>query len=957
MTPTMPETGNGFEARHIGPREDDIQAMLARLGCENLDEFIEEAMPNSVRSSGELNIGEPRSEAEALAELRELARGNRVLRSLIGMGYHGTLTPSVIARNVLENPGWYTQYTPYQAEIAQGRLELLFHFQTLISDLTGLPIANASLLDEGTAAAEAMYLAWGAARGKRQRFHVTGDCHPQTLAVIQTRAEALGIEVVIGPGEATLDESYFGALWQNPSTDGVVRDLTAQIELAHSAGAMAIVATDPLAMVLMQSPGSMGADVAIGSTQRLGVPMGYGGPHAAFMAVGEEHKRKIPGRIVGQSRDANGKPAYRLALQTREQHIRREKATSNICTSQVLLAIVAVLYAIYHGPEGLARIARAIHRRTRLLARGLEAIGIRRVSETPFFDSLHLATTLEEQSEYLVKAEQAGFNLRAYDDGTLGINLDETINDEDLRHLLGIFAGNDRTLPALEMLESSMPTGLPESFERRDAILHHEAFSSYRSEHELTRYLKRLEQRDLSLTTSMIPLGSCTMKLNPTSAMLPISWPEFKDLHPFAPTAQTKGYRELFKQLESWLCSVTGFAACSLQPNAGSQGEYTGLLTIRAWHHSRGDAHRDICLIPGSAHGTNPASATVAGFKVVAVKNNEKGDIDLEDLEAKATANADALGAIMITYPSTQGVFEKTARRVCEIVHAHGGLVYLDGANMNAQVGLCTPGGLDADVCHLNLHKTFAIPHGGGGPGVGPICVNARLAPFLPGHPLVKCGGEQAGGPVSAAPWGSASILPISWMYIRMMGSAGLRRASQVAVLNANYMISRLEEAYHIFYRGKNGRVAHEFIIDLRPFKKSAAIEPDDVAKRLMDYGFHAPTMSWPIPGTLMVEPTESESRAELDRFCEAMLAIREEIRAIEEGRADREDNPLKHAPHTAELVTADTWDRAYTRSEAAWPAPWLREHKYWPPVARVDNAWGDRNLLCTCGAVEDYTE
>jgi glycine dehydrogenase len=941
--------------------------MLRAVGVASLDELIDQTVPATIRLRRALALaGLPDDrelgEAEMLGALRRIARENRVFRSFLGMGYHGCLVPGVIQRNILENPGWYTQYTPYQAEISQGRLEALLNYQTMVADLTGLPIANASLLDEGTAAAEAMQLCRAAADGKRHAFFVAADCHPQTIEVVRTRAGAHGIEVRVGdPAQADFSPrgatgALFGALFQYPATDGRIVDPTPWIEKAHAAGALAVVATDLLALTLLRPPGELGADIAIGSAQRFGVPMGYGGPHAAFFATREEHKRQLPGRVIGVSRDRHGHQAYRMALQTREQHIRREKATSNICTAQVLLAIMAGMYAVYHGPEGLRAIARRVHTLAAALAAGLRRLGHQLPAE-PFFDTLRVEVAGRSADEVLAAARERGINLRRLGEQSVGIALDETATAEDVAAILAAFAPAGEPGFAVAELLPGLDAELPAPFARRSEILGHPVFHRHHTEHEMLRYIKRLEARDLSLATSMIPLGSCTMKLNATSEMVPVTWPELADLHPFAPLDQAAGYQILFRQLESWLSEITGFAATSLQPNAGSQGEYAGLMVIRAYHRSRGEGHRDVCLIPVSAHGTNPASAVMAGLRVVVVACDAGGNIDLADLRAKADANRDRLAAVMVTYPSTHGVFEEGIRELCSIVHEHGGQVYMDGANMNAQVGLCRPGDFGADVCHLNLHKTFCIPHGGGGPGMGPICVAAHLAPFLPGHPVVPVGGEQAIGPISAAPWGSAVILTISWVYIALMGAAGLKRATEVAILNANYMASRLSSQFAVLYQGSRGRVAHEFILDLRPFKASAGIEAEDVAKRLMDFSFHAPTMSFPVPGTLMIEPTESESREELDRLCEALLAIREEIRAIEEGRMDRHDNALKNAPHTASDLAAAEWGHPYSRESAIFPAPWVKERKFWPYVARIDNAWGDRNLFCTCPPLESYGE
>jgi glycine dehydrogenase len=941
-----------FRNRHIGPDTGEVGEMLATLGLESLDALVESTVPESIRLSRALDLPGALSEREALDRLRAIAAENRVYRSFLGMGYSDCITPPVIQRNVLENPGWYTAYTPYQAEIAQGRLEALLTFQTMVVDLTALPLANASLLDEATAAAEAMHMCRAAKTGSV--FLVSEDCHPQTIAVVRTRATPLGIEVVVGRTEVdAIDERVFGVLVQYPTTDGRVRDYAALAARVHERKALLVAATDLLALTLLRPPGEFGADIAVGSSQRFGVPLGFGGPHAAFLASRDEFKRQMPGRIIGVSRDAEGAPAYRMALQTREQHIRRENATSNICTAQVLLAVMAGMYGVYHGPEGLRRIARRVHGLTATLALGLRRLGLD-VGAEPFFDTLRIAPPAGRLDSALGQARAGGMNLRAYPDGTVGVALDETTRTEDVTDLLEVFAAG-RAVPDVDVLAREASLELPSPFARGSDFLTHEVFNQHHSEHEMLRYLRRLEARDLSLTTSMIPLGSCTMKLNATAEMFPVTWPEFARLHPFAPTDQARGYQRLFADLEKWLGEITGFRAVSLQPNAGSQGEYAGLLAIRAYHRSRGDRERDVCLIPVSAHGTNPASAVLAGFKVVPVACDDAGNILVHDLEEKARLHGRRLGSLMVTYPSTHGVFEESIRRVCAIVHEHGGQVYMDGANMNAQVGVTRPADMGADVCHLNLHKTFCIPHGGGGPGMGPIGVAAHLAPFLPGHPVVGQGASESLGTVSAAPYGSPSILTISWMYIAMMGGDGLKRATEVAILNANYMARRLEPHYKVLYTGRNGRVAHEFIVDARPFKKTANVEVDDIAKRLMDYGFHAPTMSFPVAGTLMIEPTESEPRAELDRFCEALIAIRQEIRAIEEGRADREDNILKRAPHTARAVTADRWERAYGREQAAFPARWVRAHKFWPPVARIDNPYGDRNLVCVCPSVGSY--
>jgi len=945
---------NSFARRHIGPSEAEVTDMLSELGYESLAALIDAAVPKNIRLDRELKLPEPKSETEALAELRAISRKNKVARSFIGAGYYDCITPPVIQRNILENPGWYTAYTPYQAEIAQGRLEALLNFQQLIIDLTALDIANASLLDEATAAAEAMALCH-AVVPNRKTFFVADDCHPQTIAVVQTRAKPLGIEVKIGDySRFKFDDTVFGALVQYPATDGAIYDYSEFVRQAHDAGALVVVAAEILALTLLKPPGEFGADVAVGNTQRFGVPLGFGGPHAAYFATRHQFKRHMPGRLVGVSHDAEGRPAYRLALQTREQHIRRDKATSNICTAQVLLAVIASMYAVYHGPKGLRAIAERVHRLTSQLADGLQALGCT-IAHENFFDTIRIEV---ESSEVIVeRAAKAGSNLRALGPRAIGISFDETTTPQDIELLMSIFRGTTvRDFADDELGEP--PIRIPQFAIRTSGFLTHPIFNTHDTETEMLRYLKKLESRDLSLTTSMIPLGSCTMKLNATAEMFPISWPEISKLHPFAPIDQTAGYVEICDQLEDWLAEITGFAAVSLQPNAGSQGEFAGLLAIREYHASRGETQRNVCLIPTSAHGTNPASAVMAGFKVVSVACLKDGDIDLADLRAKADGHALDLAALMVTYPSTHGVFEPTIREICEIVHAHGGQVFMDGANMNAQCGLCRPGDYGADVCHLNLHKTFCIPHGGGGPGVGPIGVAKHLAPFLPAAASINSQpstiNSAATGPVAAAPYGSASILTITWMYIRMMGAEGLKRASEVAILNANYIAKRLDRYFPVLFKGKHRLVAHECIVDLRQWK-NAGIEVEDVAKRLMDYGFHAPTVSWPVAGTMMIEPTESEPKHELDRFCEAMISIRAEMDAIANGNQDSQNNLLKNAPHTARQIASDKWDRSYSREQAAFPAPWTREHKFWPAVARIDNVYGDRNLFCSCPPVEEF--
>jgi glycine dehydrogenase len=943
------EAATTFVRRHIGPSPRDITAMLETVGARSLDALMAETLPSSIRQKAPLDPVAPLSETEALTHMRELASKNQVFTSLIGQGYSGTFLPAVIQRNILENPAWYTAYTPYQPEISQGRLEALFNFQTMICDLTGLDVANASLLDEATAAAEAMALAERATQAGARSFFVDAEVHPQTLAVLRTRAEPLGWNLVIGDPLSDLDKAdVFGGLLQYPATSGAVRDLRPAIAALHARGALAIVAADPLALTLLASPGELGADIAIGSAQRFGVPMGYGGPHAAYMAVRDALKRSLPGRIVGLSIDSRKQPAYRLALQTREQHIRREKATSNICTAQVLLAIIASMYAVYHGPEGLTHIARSVHRRTAVLAAGLRRLGFAPRSEA-FFDTVTVNAG-KTQGEIIARALAEKINLRI-GQGTLGIALDETTTPAVVEAVWRAFGGKF----AYAEVEAEAAEALPADLKRASAFLAHPVFHAHRSETELLRYMRKLSDRDLALDRAMIPLGSCTMKLNATSEMIPLTWPEFGNLHPFAPREQAAGYHALFARLEQWLCDITGYDAISLQPNSGAQGEYAGLLAIRGYHAARGEPHRRVCLIPSSAHGTNPASAHMAGMEVVVVACNARGDVDVDDLRAKAGQHAKDLAAVMITYPSTHGVFEEHIREICDIVHGHGGQVYLDGANLNAQVGLSRPGDYGADVSHLNLHKTFCIPHGGGGPGMGPIGVKAHLAPFLPGHPA--SGGRTPVGPVSAAPFGSPSILTISYVYILMMGGEGLTRATETAILNANYIAARLDPHFPVLYRNERGRVAHECIVDPRPLKASSGVTVDDIAKRLIDYGFHAPTMSFPVPGTLMIEPTESESKAEIDRFCDAMIAIRHEIAEIENGRWKAEASPLRYAPHTVHDIADDAWQRPYSRAEGCFPAGTSRVDKYWSPVGRVDNVYGDRHLVCSCPPVTEYAE
>ncbi|WP_349364924.1 MAG: aminomethyl-transferring glycine dehydrogenase [Roseitalea porphyridii] len=942
FSPTDYEPYDFANRRHIGPSPEEMADMLAVVGADSLDALIDETVPASIRQDDPLDFGPALSEHELLWTMRQIARKNRLVTSMIGQGYHGTVTPPAIQRNILENPAWYTAYTPYQPEISQGRLEALLNFQTMVSDLTGLPVANASLLDEATAAAEAMAMALRTAKSKARRFFVDENCHPQNINVMRTRAEPLGIEIVTGAPEDLDAGTVFGAIFQYPGTHGDLRDFSAQMTALHENGAIGTVIADPMALLLLKEPGAMGADIAVGSTQRFGVPMGFGGPHAAYIACSDALKRALPGRLVGVSIDSHGSKAYRLSLQTREQHIRREKATSNVCTAQALLAVMAGFYAVFHGPKGLKAIAQRIHGRMVQVAETLRAAGFD-VEQERYFDTITVRVGAM-QPVLIQAALDRRINLRRIGDDRIGITLDETTRAETIERLLSAFGLSADAAAGIEGFR------LPDDLARQSDYLTHPIFHLNRAETEMVRYMRRLADRDLALDRAMIPLGSCTMKLNSAAEMMPITWPEFANIHPYAPADQTEGYRELIADLCDKLCAITGYDAMSMQPNSGAQGEYAGLMTIRAWHKAQGQDHRDICLIPISAHGTNPASAHMAGMEVVVVASSGNGDIDLDDFRAKAEAAGDRLAACMVTYPSTHGVFEETIREVCAITHEHGGQVYLDGANLNAMVGLSKPGEIGADVSHLNLHKTFCIPHGGGGPGMGPIGVKAHLAPHLPGDPVT---GE---GAVNAAPFGSASILPISWAYIQMMGGDGLTQATKVAILNANYIAKRLESAYGVLFKGQNGRIAHECILDTRPFQKSAQVSVDDIAKRLIDNGFHAPTMSWPVAGTLMVEPTESETKAELDRFCEAMLSIRAEIAEIEDGAMDAANNPLKNAPHTtADLITE--WDRPYSREQGCFPPGAFRVDKYWPPVGRIDNAYGDRNLVCTCPPVEEYRE
>ena len=946
-----------FESRHIGPDAGQVAEMLNVIKAKSIDELISQTIPDSIRLKNPLQLPAAQSEFEFLRNFKAITSQNQIFKSYIGTGYYNTITPGVILRNILENPGWYTAYTPYQAEIAQGRLEALINYQTLIIDLTGMQIANASLLDEGTAAAEAMHLLFASRKGSKKnasKFFIDQNAFPQTIGVLSTRALPIGVDLVVGDINTfdINDPGYFAVFVQNPNNDGAIKDYTSFISAAHEKETFVVMAADLMSLVLVKSPGEMGADVVVGSSQRFGVPMGFGGPHAAFFATKDEFKRQMPGRIIGASIDASGHSGYRMALQTREQHIRREKATSNICTAQVLLSVMAGMYAVYHGAEGLRKIAGRIHGLARTLESGLKALGIKQTNEF-YFDTLKISGV--ESSTVQKEALKQGMNFRYFSDGTIGISLDETTSSDDVKSILGVFSSSLKKNAAPVSFNGQQVTW-SDALIRKSTYLTHPVFNTHHSEHEMLRYIKRLENKDLSMVHSMISLGSCTMKLNATAEMIPVTWPEIGNIHPFAPADQTKGYQRIITDLENWLMEVTGFTGVSLQPNSGAQGEYAGLMVIRAYHNDRGDHKRNISLIPASAHGTNPASAVMAGMEVVVVKSDEDGKIDVQDLKAKAAQYKDTLSCLMVTYPSTHGVFEESIKEICDTIHQHGGLVYMDGANMNAQVGLTSPANIGADVCHLNLHKTFCIPHGGGGPGMGPICCNDKLKPYLPGHAVVKTGGEKAIREVSAAPWGSASILTIPYAYIAMMGGDGLTRATQYAILNANYMKDRLSEHYKILYTGSKGRCAHEMIVDCRDFKKSG-IEVEDIAKRLMDYGFHAPTVSFPVAGTLMIEPTESEPKEELDRFIDALIEIRNEIREIEEGKAPKENNVLKNAPHTAAVVTADEWTRPYSRQKAAFPLPFVKEAKFWPSVSRVDNAYGDRNLVCSCLPMEEYVK
>lgn len=942
-----------FAERHIGPRKEDVAGMLKQIGVSSLNELIDKTIPAGIRLKKDLQVDSALAEHEYLAMLQDKASKNIVAKNYIGLGYYPTVIPAAIQRNILENPGWYTAYTPYQAEIAQGRLEALLNFQTVVSDLTGFEIANASLLDEGTAMAEAMIMFYNSrsrtkAKSGANKMFIDQNMFPQTIEVVAARAIPLGIEVVIGDVmSADFGDDYFGVAVQYPAASGDIKDYSSAADKAHNCEALVVAGCDLMSLALIETPASWGADVAIGNSQRFGVPMGFGGPHAAFFATSEKYKRHIPGRIIGVSKDRLGKNGYRMALQTREQHIRREKATSNICTAQALLAVMAGMYAVYHGPAGLKAIATDIHNKTKILAASLELCGVKVLTQV-YFDTITVEVSSTEAVK--TKADKAGINLHYINDTQLRVSLHEAVTEFSLVELIEVIGGDDK-------IAHDVPSSIFGSAARKSQYLQHAVFNTYRSETDLMRYMKKLENRDLSLTHSMIALGSCTMKLNAASELMPITWPEFASMHPFAPSDQTLGYHAIIRELEADLCEITGFDAMSLQPNSGAQGEYAGLMVIREYHIQRGDTHRTVCLIPSSAHGTNPASAVMAGMTVVVVKCDDKGNVDLDDLQAKATENSDRLGAFMITYPSTHGVFEEKIKEINEIIHSHGGQVYMDGANMNAQVGLTNPGNIGADVCHLNLHKTFAIPHGGGGPGMGPIGVKAHLAPYLPGNPIVKTGGDQAIEAISSAPWGSALILLISYGYIKMLGAEGVTDSTRHAILNANYIKSRLEEHYPLLYSGKNGTVAHEMIVDCRSFKQGSGVEVEDIAKRLIDYGFHAPTVSFPVAGTLMIEPTESESKDEMDRFCDALIQIRSEINDIETGVADQADNVLKNAPHTAFETAGDQWDHPYSRSQAAYPLAWIQEAKFWPAVSRIDNAFGDRNLICTCPSIESYAE
>ena len=954
---------NEFLSRQLGPREHEIPEMLRAIGVRSTDELIDQTIPNTIRSKKQIQMDPAATEYEMLKELHGIAGKNIVLKSYLGQGYYNSITPSVIRRNILENPGWYTQYTPYQPEISQGRLEALINFQTMVSDFTGMPVANASLLDEGTAAAEAMTMAYGIVNKSPQipanKFFISARCFRQTIDVVLTRATPHNIEVVVGnPDTVEINKSFFGALVQYPCEEGAVVDRRGFIKKVHDAGAIAVVATDLMALALLTPPGEFGADIVIGNAQRFGIPLGFGGPHAAFFATKNEYIRSMPGRVIGVSLDAQNNTAYRLTLQTREQHIRREKATSNICTAQALLAIMSGMYAVYHGPEGIKTIATRIHRLTKLLDSELIKLGFTQLNDK-YFDTLKIETSDKKQSVHILqRAVEAGYNLRFIEDKYIGVSLDETTSFEDIEILVNIFSnGKDHTLDKKSLSSSFDSTAVlyPFPFQRMSAYLRHPVFNLYHSETAMMRYLKCLENKDLSLTASMIPLGSCTMKLNASTELLPLTWPEFANIHPFAPDDQTKGYGKVFHDLERALCTITGFSAASLQPNSGAQGELTGLLVIRAFHQDHLQSQRTVTLIPSSAHGTNPASAIMAGMKVVVVNCDANGNIDMDDVRTKAIQYKDTLAAFMVTYPSTHGVFEERIQEMCDIIHQNGGMVYMDGANLNAQVGITCPAEIGADVCHINLHKTFAIPHGGGGPGMGPICVTEHLMPYLPGHSIVKVGGEKAILAVSSAPWGSANILLISYAYIKMLGAEGLKEVTKTAILNANYLKSKLEKHFPVLYQGKNGRIGHEFILNMSQFKDHAGIEVDDIAKRLMDYGFHAPTVSFPVHDTMMIEPTESEPKAELDRFIDAMIAIRKEIQDIENGKFDTMDNPMKNAPHTSLTVTSDSWNHKYSREQAAFPVPSLKKNKFWPSVGRINNTYGDRNIFCTCPPMEEY--